>query len=60
MKNLSVCRIKGNSKFKKKSNDENGNDVAKHVSNIEVMKHELNKKDKVDKELRTDVEMISK
>ena len=35
-------RVKGSSKFKKKSNDENENEVVKHVSKIDVMKHELN------------------
>ena len=32
-------RVKGNIEFKKKSNDENENEIAKHVSNIDVMKH---------------------
>ena len=53
-------RVKGIRKFQKKSNNENENEVAKHVSKIDVIQHELNEKDKGVKYLRADLEMIWK
>ena len=35
-------RVKRNSEFKKKQNDENDNEVANYVSKINDMQHDLN------------------